>query len=124
VGDPYASKKLAFLDSTRDERARIGKVHRSRQLAQATQIMRKNLHAMWSMPGSLADKKQALFEMWDECAETGSDEMVAAGRDARAQVIAFIRAYLPVGSRNAFTPNEINELTRRKRSSTAFVPYE
>ena len=34
--DPYASKKLKFLDSTRDERVQIGMKHRSEQLAKAS----------------------------------------------------------------------------------------
>jgi hypothetical protein len=49
--------------------------------------------------------------------------VVAAGRGARARVLAFIRRHLPAGSPDAFTETEIAELERHKQSSAAFVPY-
>ncbi len=121
--DPYASKKLEYLDSTRDQRVQIGNRHRQKQLAQAAVIMKSNLDRVWSLPTPLA-RREALFELWDECAETGSEELVAAGREARTLVIGVLRSRLPAASADAFTAAEIAAFNRRKQSKAAFAPYE
>jgi hypothetical protein len=122
--DPYASRKLALLDATRDERAQIGGRHRSEQLKRATQLMLQNLEALWAATPDLAARKQALFELWDECAEAGTPELVEAGAAARRLVIGFIRGRLPAGSAGAFTPDEIARLARTQQSKLRFEPYE
>jgi len=82
--DPYASAKLDFLDRSRDLRVVQGKAFRADQLAHADAIMLANIDAMWARLPDTASRKQALFELWDECAETGDPALVAAGRAARA----------------------------------------
>lgn len=121
--DPYASKKLAYLDSTRDQRVQIGQRHRAKQLEQAVVIMKANLDRVWSLPTPQA-RREALFELWDECAETGSEEMIAAGREARKLVIGVIRARLPAGSADAFTAADLGALNRKKQSKATFAPYD
>lgn len=121
--DPYASKKLRFLDSTRDQRVQIGLRHRARQLDQVTLIMQRNLDTAWA---SLADPvalRAALFELWDECAETGSEDLVRAGGAARTLVIGFIRGKLPAGTALGYTPDELGRLNARRQSRAAFDPY-
>jgi len=122
--DPYASKKLAFLDSTRDERVQIGNRHRAEQLKQSPQLVQRNLDALWSATPDPDARKRALFELWDECAETGDPPLVAAGQAARRLVIGFIRGHLPAGGAGAFTPAELAGFARAKRSTAAFAPYE
>jgi len=121
--DPYASRKLEYLDSTRDQRVQIGNRHRQKQLAQAAIIMKSNLDRVWSLPTPAA-RREALFELWDECAETGSEELVAAGREARTMVIGVIRARVPAGSADAFTAVELAAFNRKKQSKATFTPYE
>jgi len=121
--DPYASRKLEYLDSTRDQRVQIGNRHRQKQLAQAAVIMKTNLDRVWSLPTPVA-RREALFELWDECAETGSEELVAAGREARTLVIGVIRGRLPAGSADAFTATEIAAFNRTKQSKATFAPYD
>jgi hypothetical protein len=122
--DPYASKKLKFLDSTRDERVQLGTRHRDQQLRQATQLVRRNLDALRAANLGLAARKQALFELWDECVEAGDPSLVIAGAAARRMVIGFIRAHLPAGSPDAFTAEELAVLGRARQSRAAFSPYE
>jgi len=123
-GDPYASRKLALLDATRDERAQLGGKHRAEQLKRAAEIMQRNLDALWQAIADPRARKQALFELWDECVEVGDPTLVAAGQAARRLVIGFIRARLPAGSAAAYTPTELAELARTKQSAAAFTPYE
>jgi hypothetical protein len=122
--DPYSARKLALLDKTRDERVQIGTRHRAERLALTPQIIRKNLGALWAATPDPHARKRALFELWDECAETGDPTVVAGGEAARRLVIGFIRAHLPAGSRDAYTPAELAALSRTKHSKAAFVPYE
>jgi hypothetical protein len=128
--DPYASRKLKFLDETRDERVEIGKAWRQQQLQQTAMIMRKNLERAWTASSDLAARKQALFELWDEIVEPLSrddlaDEvLVEAARSARKAVIGFIRAHLPQGSELAYSESELVAFNAKKQSSVKFSPYE
>lgn len=122
--DPYASKKLAFLDSTRDERVQIGKKYKSQQLAQVAQIVKKNLARVWAATTDPQQRKQALFELWDECVETGSAEVVEAAATARKMIVGFIRANVPATSEHAYTSAEIAACNRAKQSTARFSPYE
>ena len=128
--DPYASRKLKFLDETRDERVELGKQWRQQQLQQTAMIMRKNLERAWAQSPDFAAKKQALFELWDEIVEPKrtvdqADEVLAeASRAARKAVIGFIRAHLPRGSAHAYSESELVALNAKKQSSATFSPYE
>ena len=121
--DPYASKKLAFLDATRDERVQIGAKYRSQQLAQVAQIVTNNLARVWSATTDPQQRKQALFEMWDECVETGSAEVVEAAARARTLIVGFIRANVPASGPHAYTEAELAACNRVKQSAATFDPY-
>lgn len=120
--DPYARAKLAFLDRTRDQRAAIGERHRRTQLARSAELMQHNIDRLWAMTGELWARKLGLFELWDDCTETGSEELVAGGAAARAHVIGVIRARLR--GPDAYTAAELLQLNARRRSKAVFAPYE
>jgi hypothetical protein len=122
--DPYASRKLHVLDATRDERAEMGNRHRKEQLAHATILMQQNLERLWASVHDRAARKQALFELWDECAESGDAKLVEAGTDARRLIVGFIRARLPASGTDAYTDAELAALNKRKQSTATFQPYE
>jgi hypothetical protein len=121
--DPYASYKLKVLDETRDERVALGKRYRTQQLAQSKQLVQKNLERLWSTQPDLAARKQGLFELWDDCAESGPDEVVVAGASARTYVVGFIRSKLPQGSADAFSAEELARLNKQRKSRAPFAPY-
>jgi hypothetical protein len=123
VGDAYASRKRKLLDDTRDERAELGAQHRAEDLARAAQLIQRNLEAMWRATTDPAERRDALFVLWDECAE-GDGPFGEAGERARAMVIGWIRARLPAGSPEAFTLDEIARRSAQRRSTQPFVPYE
>lgn len=121
--DPYASRKLKMMDATRDERAAVGAHHRAEQLSHAAEIMQKNLDQLWASIHDAAARKEALFELWDECAESGDTALVEGGAAARSLVIGFIRAHFPEGGPDAFTTAEIAACERKKQSHARFSPY-
>jgi hypothetical protein len=121
--DPYASAKRQWLDKTRDERARIGMASRKEDLARAPELVRRNV--AWAIAHAKTDdeRKQALFELWDDCAETGDAALVEAGAGARAYVIGFIRAHLPAGKPGGYTAEDLARLNAQRRSKATFAPY-
>ena len=123
VGDPYEARKRALLDSTRDERAERGGSFRAQQYAKSSEIMQRNLDQLWRSNAPIAERREALFELWDECVE-GDGPQAEAGARARAQVIGWIRAKLPRSSADAFTTAEIAAFEAKRSSQQHFCPYE
>lgn len=119
--DPYASAKLEYLDRTRDQRVVVGKRYRKEQLAQSAQLMKTNLERVWQVSRDVAARKQAVFELWDDCAEAGEEELVEGGVQARELLARWVQVKL-VGE-TAYTVDELNALNAKKRSKARFDPY-
>ncbi|HEX7700239.1 MAG TPA: hypothetical protein VF403_05950 [Kofleriaceae bacterium] len=119
--DPYASNKLRFLDGTREERYQIGKKYKEEQLGHSAEIAQKNLGYLWARTSDTNERKEALFEMWDECAETGNDKLVAGGTAARTMIVGFIRAHMTGTA--TYTGAELTAFNAKKKSSAVFDPY-
>lgn len=122
--DPYASRKLAFLDETREARVELGRAHRKEVLARTAEIVTQNLAATWQLIVDHEERKRALFEIWDEVDEAGDEDLVEAGKAARSAVIGFIRGHLPRGGEHAFTADDLERLNRKRKSRATFAPYE
>jgi hypothetical protein len=122
VGDPYASRKLKILDTTRDQRVTLGSAFRTQQLDRSAELTQRNLENLWRTTTDPAARREAVFAIWDECTE-GEGEAAAAGDRARAMVIGWIRARMPPGSADAFTADELARLNARKTSHRVFAPY-
>ena len=122
--DPYASAKLHVLDASRDERAQLHAQHRDWQLGQSTVLVQRSLDDLWATVADPAARKQALFELWDDCAELGDAALVEGARAARLLIVGFIRARLPAGGPDAYTTAELAVCNRARRSTATFAPYE
>jgi hypothetical protein len=120
--DPYAADKLRYLDRTRDQRVRIGKEYRKEVAAHAGDYMTRNLMAAWGSTTDLAKRKQMMFDLWDDCAETGDDQQIAAGHAARVLVERWIQMKL-VGP-NVYTAAELLAFNKKRTSKQPFAPYE
>ena len=120
--DPYSSRKRKLLADTFDQRADIGARHAARQLDRSGELMQRNVMRLWAAVMSAPEKREALFQMWDECAE-GEGHSGEAGTRARAIVIGFIRAHAAAGSPDAYTPDEPARLDAKRTSKQHFAPY-
>lgn len=120
--DPYAREKLKFLDRTRDQRVAIGREYRREVLAHSAHFMQRNIERLWASTADLRARKQGLFELWDECAETGSAEQIAGGADARKALADFIKVRLTGAA--AYTAEELARHNRQRRSKATFAPYD
>ena len=103
--DPYASEKLAMLDRTRDQRVEIGKAYR--------------LARLWATTQDVAARKELVFALWDECAETGDEDLVSGGAGARELLLRFVQVKLP----GAYTADELAKLNAHRHSKAMFDPY-
>jgi hypothetical protein len=120
--DPYYARKQRLLEDTFDERAAQRATHKAEQYAQTEQIMRGNLQRLWRQVADPAERRRALFELWDEC-EEGEGPAAEAGDRARRQVVGWIRAKLPAGSTEAYSAEELAALNAGRKSTRKFDPY-
>jgi hypothetical protein len=118
--DPYASHKLALLDRTRDQRVALGKRHRTQQLARSAVIAQGNVDRLWVKVTDPAERKRALFELWDECVETGTPEEIEGGRAARRVILGFIHDRMT--GADAYTADELAAFNRKRKSQDRFEP--
>jgi hypothetical protein len=122
--DPYRYEKQRFMEATRDERAGMAVTDRSERLHDAVARMPRYLEKVWAHTAwSAAERRAALFALWDEVAEHGDDELVKTGVAVRAAIVGFIRRRLPAGSADAYPPAEVELLNRRRSSHERFEPY-
>ncbi|HWN68076.1 MAG TPA: hypothetical protein VNM90_10590, partial [Haliangium sp.] len=123
--DPYSARKARFLDQTRDARAAMRAEAQREDLRNAIAALPDLLGAIWRDPGLTAtERRELVFRLWDECTETGSEELVSASRTARATILGFIRRTLPEGSPDAYTAAELESLNATRKSTQQFAPYE
>lgn len=115
--DPYASEKRKYLDRTRDQRVEIGKRYRAEQLASSARLMANNLARLWAATSDPQKRKDELFALWDECAETGDAELVAGGVEARRLLVNWVHA-----KGVQFSPAELTAFNARKHSKSTFAP--
>jgi hypothetical protein len=120
--DPYASEKLKYLDRTRDQRVAIGQEYRRAELAQSGVSMQRNIERLWASTSEVTARKQGLFDLWDDCAESGSAELVAGAAAARTRVVQFIQVTMRGDA--AFTTADLARLNTQRRSAVEFAPYE
>jgi len=119
--DPYAAQKRQFLDDTREERFEIGKRFNHEQLSHSSRLAYDALQWIWSRTSDVTERKQAVFELWDDCAESGDADLVEGGEAARKMIVGYIQTHL-VGA-SAYTPAELAALNAHKASTATFAPY-
>lgn len=113
--DPYSHAKQRLLDRTFEQRAEIGRVYHKELLSHSAQLMIQNLARLWTTVKDPLERKRTLFQLWDECTDTGPDAEQAD--NARAQVLAFIAAKQVV-----YTEAELVALNAKRSSKAAFSP--
>lgn len=122
IGDPHSARKLKLLDDTRAERVASGARYRNQQQNRSAELMARNLEALWQATHDPAERRRALFELWDECGE-GDGPTGEAGQRARAMVIGWIQSHLPRGAADGYSDSELAELASRRSSKQPFAPY-
>ncbi len=118
------AEKLRLFEETEGVRAELNEEACAQRLRTSLFELRDDLERVWADDGmTVAERKRLLFARWDECAESGTDEVLLYAMAARATIIAFIRNRLPSGSKVAYTQAELSALNARRESAVAFEPY-
>jgi hypothetical protein len=115
----YAS----LLEKTFDERVQIGTRYRADELEKSDKKMFRNLEELWAKKISVEKKKELIFELWDECAESGGEQLVKGGTKAREALMRWVGVHLPEDSEDAFTEDELERFNARRDSKATFAPY-
>lgn len=120
----YPYRKLRLMDQSREARAEMAKESQRENLQSALALYKKHLRRVWLHPElSLAERRRALFLLWDECAEAGPEDVLTSANSIRAMTISFIRRELPQGSSKAYSAQELAAFNQARRSSKRFAPY-
>ncbi|WP_236605391.1 hypothetical protein [Sandaracinus amylolyticus] len=115
--DPNAAERLRFLEETEELRDRLTDAHAARERAAALPRLRARIRRLWAAPRPAAERRRALFELWDDASE---DDV---GRSARDAIERFVREELPEGSADAYSDGEIEHLNASRESTGRFAPY-
>jgi hypothetical protein len=121
--DPYASQKLALLDRTRDERLAMALDEGASDLREAVLATPARLGRIWRSTAPAIERRRLLFELWDEAAEDGPADVVAAARAVRATILTFIRRELEQDGPDAYGARELEALNAGRVSRERFAPY-
>ena len=124
--DPYRLAKQKLAEETREQRIHMALAAAARNKREALFRLKDDLERVARAPDlSAAERRDTLFQLWDECLEPSAD--AGAGTDhgamARTTILAFTRRLYPPGSPDAFTPTELAMLNRRRTSRQIFDPY-
>ena len=119
--DPYRAEKAAFMNQTEAMRKKMTQADlRERRLASLTHLP-ETLDRIWhDTRMSTVERRKQLFETWKD-ASMSESEIGDAAKEAGGIIETYVRRYLPQGSEDAFTDDELERYNRGQR--TRFQPY-
>jgi hypothetical protein len=115
--ETYLPEKRHLLEESFERRAILAaSAHRDR-VDEALAELPARLEALWNdTHRSARERRQLLFELWDEI-----DEHDPACDRARIRILEFIHRRLPQSSPDAYSPSELAALNRGR--TIRFEPY-
>ncbi len=144
--DPYATAKAKLLKATFDLRLGMAVAFQKKQLDKRLTRLEGELDKIWTDTSrELLDRKELLFQRWDECDEpeelpegathevpgfggVQSSELDEARHDtataARDKIESFIRKHAAKGTPEAFSAAELADMNKRRISKQKFAPYD
>lgn len=122
--DPYLYEKMKFAAATRELRAQMADAACKERLSDSVLEIKARLDAVWrDKQRSLDDRRKTIFQLWDQCAEDGSEDVRRTTVQVRASIVAYINEHLPAASRYAYSTADLHALNQTRRSSAVFAPY-
>jgi hypothetical protein len=124
--DPYAYAKKKYREATFEDRLCLAEKAALDRKQQGLFHLKERLERLLQQPGlSQAQKRELVFEMWDECGDAPARDGTQPdlGAAARATILAFIRRAFPPDGPQAYATDELAALNRRRASRLPFDPY-
>lgn len=124
-GDPlYDPEKRKYLKNTKVIREAKAQDFKRENLTQSLSDLGNRLTALWFDDTlSVTTKKQRLFDMWEECAEEGSEAVLMMSEIVRTSIKSFIRQNMPKSTELAYTDEDLMRLNKNRKSKAEFNPY-
>jgi hypothetical protein len=122
--DSYSHEKRRMAEATFEDRFCLAKEAVLRRQHEGLFHLKDRLSGLMQLPGlTAAQRREIIFEMWDECLDGAAEGQPDLGAAARASILAFIRRAIPAGSGDAYTAAELTALNLRRVSRSLFDPY-
>ncbi|MCD6497062.1 MAG: hypothetical protein J7M25_02015 [Deltaproteobacteria bacterium] len=122
---PYVADKITFMKDTRPWRLGLRHAWFLRRARAFIEGLPQRLRRVWyDQKTTVRHKKQALFDLWDECLDRDGTNLADMAQIARRIIVSFIRRHLPKNSANAYRSMELSLLNRHRNSKPVFSPYE
>ncbi len=119
--DPYRAEKAAFMKETEGMRKKMAQAALKERIEASLQRLPSHLDEIWrDARRSPTERRRLIFETWKDAA-TSESESAEAAREACAIVETYVRRYLPAGSEDAFTDDELERYNRGQGKK--FYPY-
>ena len=118
--DPYYAEKRRFMDFSEKVRTDLRKKAIQERNENALSSLSQQLHSLWNSGRPASERRRELFEKWSECTDDKDDTL---GRKGRRAIEDFIRTYLPAGSPEAFTSDELSRFAGERQGQPPFDPY-
>lgn len=119
--DPYRAEKDAFLKTTDAMREKMRRVSAKEHMEASLLALPRTINETWHTPGLSAERRRALLhELWIDAASSVG-EMGDDAKTACETIEQYIRRWLPQGSPNAYSEEELETLNRGKKWK--FQPY-
>ncbi|MFO0577705.1 MAG: hypothetical protein U1A78_27175 [Polyangia bacterium] len=118
--DPYYAEKRRFMDFSEKVRTDLRKKAIQERNENALSSLSQQLHSLWNSGRPASERRRELFEKWSECTDDKDDTL---GRKGRRTIEDFIRTYLPAGSPEAFTSDELSRFAGERQGQPPFDPY-
>jgi hypothetical protein len=120
----YRAEKERFLAETFELRAMIAARFRQDAAHRSLAWLPAHLERIWQNRfATVEERRETLFAIWDEAAESDDGELGWAGAQARRIIDEFVRWRLPEGSKDAYGLRELERLNARRGRGPAFDPY-
>ncbi len=119
--DPYRAEKQAFMLQTEGMRKKMAQAALKERVNASLANLPAHLDAIWRDPRrSPEQRRRTLYEMWKDGAESDL-EAIDAASSACDIVETFVRRYLPQGSDDGYSEEELAMLNRGQKKK--FQPY-
>lgn len=118
--DPYQAEKRRFMEFSEKVRTDLRKRAIQEKNENTLSTLSQQLHSLWNSGRSASERRREIYEKWSECTDDKDD---VVGRKSRRAIEDFIRSYLPAGSAEAYSSDELSRITNERQGLPPFDPY-
>ena len=118
--DPYAAEKRRFIEFSDKVRTELREKALKEQRETALATLQQQLQDVWNSGRSGAARRRDIYEKWQDCSD---DKAEALSRKGRRIIEDFVRTYLPSGSPEAYTAEELQKINAERQGLPSFDPY-